>query len=125
MSFLEGAVLLAGIFGMPVALLVNSQRFRRLGRRMRGAFWGGLIGYAVGILVWGLATIAPAQMWDPGSVRVAAIVLTLVLFGSAGFALGALVGKQPKHHHRRQTRAATDAREHASSSPGTRLRQRP
>lgn len=115
MTGLESTLLLLGFFGMPVLLLVNGHRFRRLGRRMRGAFWGGVIGYASGILVWELAAIAPAAMWSPESARFAIIVLPLALFGIAGFALGALVGNKPKrrqHRHRKERRAALPAHEH-------------
>lgn len=102
MTWLEGLLLLLGIFGVPLALLVKTQRFRDLGARMRGAFWGGVIGYAVGILVWGLFTIAPAVMWDPGTARLAGVILPLFGFGVVGIGVGALIGKEPRERpHRR------------------------
>lgn len=121
MSGLDSVLLLLGIFGVPIALLVGGHRFRRLGRRMRGAFWGGVIGYAIGILFWGVATMAPAEMWAQGSIRLSAVVMPLIIFGSAGFGIGALVGKKPKlpRHHRRD-RALATAREHGSHEPGAR-----
>jgi len=107
-SVVEGALLLFGIFGIPLLLLAKSHPFRHLGRRLRGAFWGGVIGYATGILIWGVATIAPAEMWSSGNVRFLAVVIAPALFGSAGLALGALVGNKPKRRpHRQRHKKAT------------------
>lgn len=117
MNGLESALLLLGIFGVPLLLLAGGHRFRRLGRRMRGAFWGGVAGYAVGVIAWAIAAIAPAQMWMPGSIRLSAIVIVPVLFGMAGVGFGTLVGKKPKprrRHHRKDNRAAPAARERHS-----------
>ena len=75
MSGLESVLLLLGIFGVPLLLLAGGHRFRRLGRRMRGAFWGGVSGYAVGVVAWAIAAIAPAQMWAQGSVRLSTVVI--------------------------------------------------
>lgn len=121
MSALEGALLLAGIFGVPLALLASGHRFRRLGRRMRGAFWGGGVGFACGSLVWALATMAPAQMWAQGSIRLTTVVSVLIVSGVAGFIIGGLVGNTPKRrHHHRRGKAAPEAREHASADAGDR-----
>lgn len=122
MSGLESALLLLGIFGVPLLLLAGGHRFRRLGRRVRGAFWGGVAGYAVGVVAWAIVAIAPAQMWSAGNARFFTVVLALVLSGIAGVALGALVGNKPKRrqHRQRRTKAALEAREHASTQPGAR-----
>lgn len=96
MTPLEGALLLLGIFGVPIGLLALSHRFRDLGRRPRGAFWGGLLGWMVGMFVWLAATIGPAVMWDPASARLAGVVLPLLGFPLLGVALGAVIGRTPR-----------------------------
>jgi len=122
MSGLQSALLLLGIFGVPLLLLAAGHRFRRLSRRMRGAFWGGVAGYAIGVIIWAIAAIAPAQMWSSGNVRFLAVVLALPLSGGAGFAFGALVGNHPRrrrHQHRKEKRAASPARDCHSVESGT------
>lgn len=119
MTAFDGVLLLLGIFGVPLILLVKTQRFRDLGTRMRGAFWGGVIGYAAGILFWGLVTIGPAVMWDPATVRLAGVTIPLLGFGAVGIGVGALIGKKPKerpHRRRRKKKTATTASGQASAS---------
>lgn len=106
MSSIQGALLLLGLFGLPLLLLVCNHRFRHLKFRMRGGFWGGVIGYLLGTIVWGIATIAPAQMWPQGSVRSYVIVLALSFCITAGFALGTLVGNRPKQQKKKQKQQA-------------------
>tara|TARA_Y100001933_G_scaffold177620_1_gene176113 strand:- start:205 stop:588 length:384 start_codon:yes stop_codon:yes gene_type:complete len=116
-SGLESVLLLLGIFGVPLLLLAGGHRFRRLGRRMRGAFWGGVSGYAVGVVAWAIAAIAPAQMWAQGSVRLSTVVIVPTLLGVAGLGIGAIIGKKPKTRRRHHPkRASPDAREHASTA---------
>ena len=101
MSVLQATILLVGIFGIPAALLMTGQRFRRLKHRMRGAFWGGVISYALGVILWGVAAIAPAQMWAQESIRIIVVVIVLALFGIGGLAVGALIGNKPKEIRQR------------------------
>lgn len=96
MTPIEGVLLLLGIFGVPIGLLGLSHRFRNLGRRSRGAFWGGFVGYGIGLLVWLASVLGPVVMWDPASARLAGVVLPLVAFAAVGVALGALVGRTPR-----------------------------
>ncbi|HKK93529.1 MAG TPA: hypothetical protein VJ925_08840 [Longimicrobiales bacterium] len=96
MTAFEGVLLLLGLFGVPVGLLALSHRFRNRGRRARGAFWGGFLGYGLGMLVWLSALLGPAVMWDPGSARLAAVILPLVGLGLVGAAIGASIGRIPR-----------------------------
>jgi glyoxylase-like metal-dependent hydrolase (beta-lactamase superfamily II) len=96
MTPLEGVLLLLGIFGVPAGLLALSHRFRNLGRRPRGAFWGGLIGWVVGMAVWFAATLGPVVMWDPGSARLAGVVLPLLVFPVLAALAGAAIGRTPR-----------------------------
>ncbi len=111
MTPLEGAVLLLGIFGLPLVLLVKTQRFRDLGTRLRGAFWGGVIGYLVGLLLWTGALLLPQVMWDPGSARLAGVVLPLLMCGIVGIAIGALIGREPRKRKRRRKTAVKQTSE--------------
>ncbi len=105
MTPFEGAVLLLGIFGFPLVLLVKTQRFRDLGKRLRGAFWGGVAGYMVGLVIWSAALMLPLVMWDPGSARLAGVVLPLLACGTVGVGVGALIGREPRKRKRRKKKA--------------------
>lgn len=96
MTPLEGAVLLLGLIAVPLALLSMGHGYRRAGRRLRGAFWGGVAGYGVGVVLWAWATIAPPVLWDEASPRIAAVVLALLGCGVLGMAVGAAVGRRPR-----------------------------
>ncbi len=96
MTPLEGGLLLLGIFGVPIGLLALSHRFRNLGRRSRGAFWGGLTGWTAGLFVWLVATLGPAVMWDPGSARLAGVVLPLFVMPVIGTVVGSMIGRTPR-----------------------------
>jgi hypothetical protein len=96
MTPLEGGVLLVGLIAVPLALLSMGHGYRRAGRRARGAFWGGVAGYGIGVVLWAWATIAPPVMWDEASPRIAAVVLALLVCGVLGMAVGAAVGRRPR-----------------------------
>lgn len=96
MTPLEGGLLLLGIFGVPLALLGLGQRFRRRGRRARGAFWGGVLGYGVGLVVWSASLFLPPVLWDEATARIAGVILPLLGIGVVGVAIGAVIGRKPR-----------------------------
>lgn len=96
MTPFEGGLLLLGIFGVPLVLLAIGHRFRNTARRARGAFWGGTVGYGVGLVVWGMATLLPPVLWDEATLRLAGVILPLLLFGGGGLVIGAAIGRTPK-----------------------------
>jgi hypothetical protein len=57
--------MLAGVFGVPAALLWAGHRLRRRSARWRAAFWGALAAHAVVAPVAMLAAILPPAAWAP------------------------------------------------------------
>ena len=60
--------MLIGIFGVPLMLLWTGHRLRRRPPRWRAAFWGGLVGHLVAIVVGSVAAMTPPEMWAPSDV---------------------------------------------------------
>lgn len=56
--------LLAGLFVVPCVLLWLGHRLRRRPARLRGAFWGGVIGYGVAAAAALVAGMYPPAMWS-------------------------------------------------------------
>jgi hypothetical protein len=89
------AVLLAGIFAPPLLLLAVGHTYRHRSHPARGLFWGGVVGYGVGLVVTALAMLVPAVDWAGGSALRAAVVHAGPLAGgllgiAAGWALARL-----------------------------------
>lgn len=82
------AVLLAGLFAVPTLLLWLGHGLRRRPARLRGAFWGGVAGHSLGMLVALAAAHAPPVLWADGGWRSLAVHASLL----AGALLGATVG---------------------------------
>lgn len=81
--------LLAGLLVAPALLLRLGGALRRRSAAMRGAFWGGVAGHALGAAATLAAMLLPPVVWSGGPAwREAAV------FGSlaAGAALGAAIG---------------------------------
>lgn len=87
------ALLLAGWFLLPVVLLWLGQHLRAASARRRRTFWGGVIGYGLGVLASLLALHAPPVLWqDDGRMWLA---LGGVALGAvAGMAAGALSSRR-------------------------------
>ncbi len=81
------AALLAGLFVAPGVLLWMGHRMRDRPARWRGAFWGGVIGHTLGMLVMLAAAHFPPVMWQ-GGWRAAAVYGAML----AGAVLGAAAG---------------------------------
>ena len=56
--------LLLGAFVMPGVLLWLGHRLRRRPPRWRGAFWGGLAGHLIALVVGSIAAMTPAAQWS-------------------------------------------------------------
>jgi glyoxylase-like metal-dependent hydrolase (beta-lactamase superfamily II) len=93
---LEGAVMLLGLIALPLALLSIGHGYRRAGRRLRGTFWGGVVGYGIGVVLWSWALLAPPVLWDEASPRIAVVVLALLASGVLGMGIGAVIGRRPR-----------------------------
>jgi hypothetical protein len=57
------AVMLAGTFGVPAALLWAGHRLRRRPPRWRAAFWGALVGHVVAVPAAVTAAVWPPTEW--------------------------------------------------------------
>ena len=82
------AALLTGLFVAPAVLLWLGHRLRRRSVRVRGAFWGGVIGHSLGMLVTLLAAHYPPVLWGGEGWRAAAVHASML----AGASLGAAAG---------------------------------
>lgn len=89
---LGGVALLAGLVGVPLLLLWLGHGLRRRGTVGRGTFWGGVVGYAVGVLAWTVVAVGPATGWAAGGIRHAGVVTLLLAAGVVGMAAGAVAG---------------------------------
>lgn len=87
-------VLLAGVFVPPLLMLAMGHSYRHRTPPARSAFWGGVVGYGVGVIVTVIAMLVPAVAWGGGPVLRAFVVHGALLAGSvvgmaAGWAKGA------------------------------------
>ena len=91
---------LAGLFGVPIALLALGHRLRRRGLRARAVFRGAIIGHCVAgtlAVVWGMI---PPEAWEPGeAARGFAGYWSLLLFPVIG-GLMFVVGRKPPRRRR-------------------------
>ncbi len=83
------AALLAGLLVAPALLLWAGHRLRRRSARVRGAFWGGLLGHTLGMLVTLGAAHYPPVPWDGSAWRTAAVHASMLLGAVLGAAAGA------------------------------------
>ena len=56
--------MLIGAFVIPGVLLWSGHRLRRRTPRWRGAFWGGVAGHLVALVVGSIAAMTPAAQWS-------------------------------------------------------------
>ena len=99
MSVAAGAALLGGLVALPAWLLVTGRRLRHKGRRVRGAFWGGVAGYLLGDALFLALALRPPLVWPPeGSAWT--LPAALIVPAVAGIALGAAVGRRPPERRR-------------------------
>lgn len=65
---LHAIALLAGLFGVPAALLYLGHHLRKRSRTRSRVFWGGVFGYMVGAVLALVAGLAPPEQWSSGEV---------------------------------------------------------
>ena len=81
--------MLAGLFVVPVVLLWLGHRLRRRPARVRGAFWGGVVGYGVAATAALIAGMYPPAEWSDGDVMRGLVGFWLLLIAPV---VGALLG---------------------------------
>lgn len=98
MSVLIGVLFILSIVGIPAWLLLVGHRLRDRGLRVRGAFWGGVVGHGVGDAALLGLLLAPPLVWPPPE---PIWLLALVLFVPSvlGLAIGAAVGRSKPRRH--------------------------
>ena len=85
----ERVALLVGLFVVPAMLLWTGHRLRERGDVARGAFWGGVVGHASGLLITLTASVNPAVWWAGGPfLRDFAVHWSPMLLAIAGALLG-------------------------------------
>lgn len=89
-----GAALLGGLIAAPIAVLWLGHRLRDRSATARGAFWGGVIGHAAGLLVMLVASMAPPVLWEGDAARQAGVYWAPLLLAAAGLAAGAIRGRR-------------------------------
>jgi hypothetical protein len=83
------AAFLIGAFIVPVVLLWLGHRLRDRSPAQRGAFWGGLVGHSIAIVVALAALHYPPVLWQGGT-RATLVFWSMLLGGALGAAVGAL-----------------------------------
>jgi len=86
---MDSAALLAGFFLAPALLLVLGHGLRKRVPRARYRFWGGIVGYLLGVVVAVLAMMIPPTGWaGEGGLRSSMVHWAMV----TGCLLGVFVG---------------------------------
>jgi len=80
---------LTGAFIIPALLLWLGHRLRERSPRQRGAFWGGVAGHSIAMLVALLALHFPPVLWQDGA-RVTLAFWSMLTGALIGAAIGAL-----------------------------------
>lgn len=89
MSAPLAVLVLAGLAGVPAALLWTGHGFRTFSRRSLGAWRGAVVGYGASCGLVGGLLLAPPHLWPPSSAGMGALLATGLL---AGPILGAVAG---------------------------------
>ena len=86
------AALLAGLFGVPAALLWAGHRLRRRSPLWRAAFWGALAAHLLAAVAATLAGLWPPEAWGPSDLgRGLAGYWALLVGPLLGAGVGALI----------------------------------
>lgn len=91
------AVMLLGLFLVPLVFLALGHKWRRRSPRLRAAFWGGLTGYLVAACAALWVGMMPAAEWSSSdTLRGALGFWSLVVAPALGAAIAAVVAKHPR-----------------------------
>jgi hypothetical protein len=91
MSTPHQVILLLGLFGVPLALLITGHRLKRGSWRRQHAFWGGVAGHLIALVLATWASLVPPIGWqDHDVVRGALGVWSLVVLPIVGATIGAV-----------------------------------
>lgn len=95
------AVLLAGIFAPPLLLLAVGHAYRHRSHTTRGLFWGGVVGYGVGLGITAVAMLVPAVDWTGGSpLREMVVHAGPLVGGLLGMGMGRALARGHKNEAR-------------------------
>lgn len=86
------AAFLTGLLIVPGVLLWLGHRLRDRSPAQRGAFWGGVIGHTIAVMIAITLLHYPPQM-GTGAVRSAIAMWVMLLGAAAGAVLGAIRGR--------------------------------
>jgi hypothetical protein len=85
--------MLLGLFVVPAWLLWAGHHWRGKSPRMKGAFWGGVVGHTVAALLASIAGMYRPVLWAPTDMLRGLLGFWfMLLLGVAGIAIGAAVG---------------------------------
>jgi len=88
--------LLLGLFGVPALLMILGHRLRGRSEPHKRRFWGGVLGYIVGIVVAVCAMLLPPVLWADGTFLRPFLVHWAMLVGGVGGVLtGPLWARRP------------------------------
>jgi hypothetical protein len=90
---MAGIALLLGLFVVPLVLLAAGHRLRERSTRVRGAFWGGVVGHSIAAIIAVTAMHWPPVIWT-GEVRTALALWSMLLGGVLGMLIGGLRGSR-------------------------------
>ena len=82
--------LLLGWFGIPLLLTWLGQRVRARTAAARAAFWGGVIGYGIGMMLFLAVALWPPVEWLDGSARERLVEWTLLSSALLGMTAGSV-----------------------------------
>ncbi len=85
--------MLLGLFAVPTYLLWAGHHWRKRSARIKGAFWGGLVGHTVAGIVATAAAMYEPTLWSDDDVLRGVLGYWLMLAaGVSGILIGALLG---------------------------------
>lgn len=93
LGWVAALLFFVGVVVIPAWLLVIGRRIRYRGRRMRGAFWGGIAGHLLGDVLFIGAMVTPPLVWPPEA-PLWSLALFLLVPPALGMVVGALVGRR-------------------------------
>jgi len=94
---LDPSVLLLGLFGIPVLLMALGHRLRGKSGSHKRRFWGGVLGYLLGMTAAIGAMVLPPVSWDGGgSLRPFLVHWAMFLGGLSGIVTGPYWARIPR-----------------------------